>query len=124
MLSSISPLLLIKGLHRLNIQPLIRENTFWFSMGSSKNTGLFTAVVALLFVGFPSVEAIVSDSDPSDSGVLDFLKGNHSIFCELNSELYNDSEDNSRNYFKHVFRKTTVNSCQGCQLNISNGVWL
>ena len=54
--------------------------------------------------------------------------GSHAIpadsrACANASAFYNECEDDSRDYFIHVFRKTAVNSCQGYELNISNGVW-
>ena len=54
--------------------------------------------------------------------------GSHAIpaesrACANLNELYNECEDDSRNYYIHVFRKTAVTGCQGYELNISNGVW-
>ena len=43
--------------------------------------------------------------------------------CGNGAAEYNNCEDNSKEYYIHVFRKTAVSSCQGYELNITNGVW-
>ncbi len=43
--------------------------------------------------------------------------------CGSNSPTLNDCEDNSNEYYIHVFRNTPVSSCQAYELTITNGVW-
>lgn len=43
--------------------------------------------------------------------------------CGNGSGTLNDCADDSKEYYIHVFRKTTVSSCQSYELNITNGVW-
>jgi hypothetical protein len=43
--------------------------------------------------------------------------------CGSNSSTLNECEDNSTDYYIHVFRNTPVNSCQAYELTITNGVW-
>jgi len=55
--------------------------------------------------------------------------GSHTIpsdarSCGNSSSSYNDCEDNSSDYYIQIVRtSTTVSSCQGYELEVTNGVW-
>ena len=59
---------------------------------------------------------------------IDIGEGTHGVpsdpqACGASGEPFNECVDDSKDYYIHVFRKTSVSSCQGYELAISNGVW-
>ena len=93
-----------------------------FTMGSSDYA--FT-----VYAGSPTdLECSDTGYTSYDDNNVDVAEGAHGVpsnpqACGIAGTQYNECVDDSKEYYIHVFRKTTVSSCQGYEIAISNGVW-
>ena len=107
------------------------------------NTGIDYFNFAVTFVSGSTDYSMVVYSGAPDVANLECSNAGYTSYSDFNQDIgeadhvipidaracgngaaeYNNCEDNSKEYYIHVFRKTAVSSCQGYELNITNGVW-